>query len=494
MHAPRAIVVGSGIGGMATAVRLSKKGYRVAVCESAARPGGKLSEFRLGDFRFDAGPSLFTLPHLLDKLFQDCGKNPRDYFDYVKYPEGCHYFWDNGKSLFASADPEEFAQQCESTFGVPAQKVSKYLKRSAKNYEVTEPIFLSRSLHKMSTWFSRDFMRGLLQSPRFGLGKSMHAFNQKKIAEPHLVQLFDRFATYNGSDPYRAPGILTMIPHLEHNIGSFLPKGGMIDIPNAVYRLACEMGVEFHFNTRVEKIRVVDGKAVGVVVRDAEEISFLEADVVVSNMDVVPTYRKLLADQQAPEKILAQERSSSALIFYWGVDGSFPSLALHNIFFTKDYAKEFSTLFEAKTITDDPTVYVHVSSRVCKDDAPEGKESWFVMINVPGNKGQDWDTLIASSRKIILEKISRVLGVDVSQRILAEHVLDPRGIEANTSSYQGSLYGAASNTSSAAFFRHPNFSRHIPNLYFCGGSVHPGGGIPLCLYSAQIVSHLVPKT
>jgi phytoene dehydrogenase-like protein len=116
------------------------------------------------------------------------------------------------------------------------------------------------------------------------------------------------------------------------------------------------------------------------------------------------------------------------------------------------------------------------------------------MINVPGNKGQDWDTLIASSRKIILEKISRVLGVDVSQRILAEHVLDPRGIEANTSSYQGSLYGAASNTSSAAFFRHPNFSRHIPNLYFCGGSVHPGGGIPLCLYSAQIVSHLVPKT
>lgn len=493
MHAPRAIVVGSGIGGMATAVRLSKKGYRVTVCEAASRPGGKLSEFRLGDFRFDAGPSLFTLPHLLDRLFEDCGKNPRDYYTYMKYPEGCHYFWDNGKSLFASADPQVFAQQCETTFGVPAQKVNRYLKRSAKNYEVTEPIFLSRSLHKWSTWFSFSFLRGLMHAPRFGLGKSMHSFNQTKISEPHLVQLFDRFATYNGSDPYRAPGILTMIPHLEHNIGSFFPTGGMIDIPNAVYRLACEMGVEFRFHTPVNKIRVVKGKAVGVEVQEEGVSAFLEADIVVSNMDVVPTYRKLLSDQKAPEKILAQERSSSALIFYWGVDGSFPSLALHNIFFTKDYAKEFSTLFEAKTVSDDPTVYIHVSNRVCKEDAPADKESWFVMVNVPGNKGQDWDSIIAAARKNILEKISRVLGVDLGQRILAEHVLDPRSIEANTSSFQGSLYGAASNTSSAAFFRHPNFSRQIPNLYFCGGSVHPGGGIPLCLYSAQIVSNLVPQ-
>jgi phytoene dehydrogenase-like protein len=200
-----------------------------------------------------------------------------------------------------------------------------------------------------------------------------------------------------------------------------------------------------------------------------------------------------LPREKAPERSLKQERSSSALIFYWGIKKEFPELDLHNIFFASDYKKEFDVLFEGKDVADDVTVYIHISSKDEKADAPVGCENWFVMVNVPGNKGQDWDALIPQIRSRVILKLNRLLNTDVESLIEAEQVLDPRGIEARTQSYQGSLYGAASNNRFAAFLRHPNFSSRIKNLYFCGGSVHPGGGIPLCVMSGKIASEIILK-
>jgi phytoene dehydrogenase-like protein len=210
-------------------------------------------------------------------------------------------------------------------------------------------------------------------------------------------------------------------------------------------------------------------------------------------MDIVPTYRKLLANQPQPEKVLQQERSSSALIFYWGVQHVFQELNLHNIFFADNYQAEFKALFETKNVVDDITVYVHISSKDEPSDAPAGCENWFVMVNVPSNIGQDWDEIIQRTRTNIINRISSQLKVNLSELISCESILDPRSIEFKTQSYQGALYGAASNDRYAAFLRHPNFSRTIDNIYFCGGSVHPGGGIPLCLLSAKITSDLIGK-
>ena len=208
-------------------------------------------------------------------------------------------------------------------------------------------------------------------------------------------------------------------------------------------------------------------------------------------MDVVPTYRYLLKDQPAPEKTLAQERSSSAMIFYWGINGSFPELDLHNIVFSDDYKEEFDAIFNRKELQADPTIYINITSKEDASDAPENHENWFVMINVPGNTGQDWDSIIPKAKELIIGKLSRVLKRDIEPLIQESHVLDPRGIEANTRSFQGSLYGAASNDRNAAFLRHPNFSKAIKGLYFCGGSVHPGGGIPLCMMSGKITSEII---
>jgi phytoene dehydrogenase-like protein len=208
-------------------------------------------------------------------------------------------------------------------------------------------------------------------------------------------------------------------------------------------------------------------------------------------MDVFFAYGNLMPSAKKPQKILAQERSSSALIFYWGISKSFAELDVHNIFFSADYEQEFSELFDHHTISDDPTVYINISSKLNVADAPTGNENWFVMINAPSSKGQDWDQLIKRTRKNVLLKLNRLLKTDIESFIVSENILDPRSIEKKTYSHQGSLYGTSSNSQFSAFMRHANRSSQFENLFFCGGSVHPGGGIPLCLYSAKIVSEWV---
>jgi phytoene dehydrogenase-like protein len=188
---------------------------------------------------------------------------------------------------------------------------------------------------------------------------------------------------------------------------------------------------------------------------------------------------------------LNQERSSSAVIFYWGIKKEFQSLDLHNIFFSDNYKKEFDSIFNKKEICNDPTVYINITSKDIPSDAPKNCENWFVMINSPNNENQDWENIINSVRKNVVKKINNILNTDIESFIEKERVYTPRDIESKTQSYLGSLYGASSNNKMAAFLRHPNFSNNILNLYFCGGSVHPGGGIPLCLLSAKIVSNLI---
>jgi phytoene desaturase len=322
------------------------------------------------------------------------------------------------------------------------------------------------------------------------INATLNDVNEKMIKEPKLVQLFNRFATYNGSSPYLTPGIMSMIPHLEQHFGTYFPKGGMHQITMSLYNLAKEIGVIFQFETKVEEIITENNQATGVKVNN----HVIPFDIVVSNADVVPTYRKLLPKHKAPEKTLSQPRSSSALIFYWGIKHGFENLDLHNIFFSKDYQTEFDYIFNKKTVHNDPTVYINITSKDEPTDAPEGCENWFTMINVPSNTGQDWETIIKEARINILKKLSSLLNKDIEALIEYEFVLDPRGIESKTQSYQGALYGASSNNKFAAFLRHPNFKNSIKNLYFCGGSVHPGGGIPLCLLSGKIVSELIEKS
>ena len=484
-----AIIVGAGIGGIATALRLKKAGYEVTVLEANTYPGGKLQVLNLDGYRFDLGPSLFTMPHLVTELFELFGLESNAYFEYKEKATICNYFWEDGIRFSAKSDAQTFVNQASNTFNEPAQNIHNYINRNKKKFDLTASIFLEKSLHKARTFLSKETITAILQLQKLDVNRSLHSINQNCFKSEKLIQLFNRYATYNGSSPYKTPGIMSMIPHLEMHYGTFFPKGGMHSISKSLYALAEAEGVQFKFNEKVEAIRIKDKKAIGV----RSEKQLYDADIVVSNMDIFPTYKHLLKGQKHPEKVLEQERSSSALIFYWGLATQSPELDLHNILFTDSYEKEFQAIFKDKTVYEDPTIYINITSKEQPQDAPKGHENWFVMINTPSNYGQDWNQLKSQARKQIIAKINRVLKMDIAPLITTEFVLDPQGIEKNTSSYRGALYGAASNDKFAAFLRHPNFSNRIKNLYFCGGSVHPGGGIPLCLLSAKIVSDLVPK-
>ncbi|GAA4110853.1 phytoene desaturase family protein [Aquimarina addita] len=489
MHTKKAIIIGSGIAGLATAIRIRNQGFEVAVYESNMYPGGKLTELDQQGYRFDCGPSLFTMPQFIENLFIESGRSIKDYFQYSKKEVICNYFYEDGTRFTAFADIDKFAKEATSVFDTDMKSIQKYLKKSKSKYDLTSSLFLENSLHKLSTYLTTDTIKAIANLASLDLNKSLHEFNSGVFEDSRLVQFFDRFATYNGSSPYLTPGIMSMIPHLEQGYGTFFPKGGMYSITRSLYQLAIDLGVTFHFETKVDQILVRHKRALGVRIGDLVK----ESDLVVSNMDIVPTYKKLLPDQKAPKKVLSQNRSSSALIFYWGIRKEFPEMDLHNIFFSKNYKEEFEYIFDKKQVFDDPTVYINISSKNEKADAPDGCENWFVMINVPGNEGQEWDEILRTAKENILKKVSRLLHVDIEPLIETEEILDPRSIESKTQSFQGSLYGSSSNNKYAAFLRHPNFSRKIQNLYFCGGSVHPGGGIPLCLLSGKIVSELVKK-
>jgi phytoene desaturase len=479
-------IIGAGIAGLAAAVRLSIQGHEVEVFERNAFPGGKLSEFSIHNYRFDFGPSLFTMPMYVDELFEKAGENPRDFFNYQRMDIVCNYFWDDQTRLNAYADMDKFATEVEEKLHVPKQHILQYLDRAAEKYALTGKTFLENSLHKKSTWLTKEVAKALLKLHRLDIFGTLHSVNERQLKHPKLVQFFNRYATYNGSNPYQTSGIMSIIPYFEHNIGAFLPQGGMSDIAKSIYELALRKGVVFHFNQDVQEIIVTKKEAKGLRCED----KIYDFDAIVSNADIFYTYKKLLPKEAAPERILNQPKSTSALIFYWGIKKSFPELDLHNIFFSKDYKKEFDHLAKGE-VSDDPTIYVNITSKYVANEAPEGCENWFVMINVPHNSGQDWDSIVTNVRAAAIAKINHNLGVDIASLIDAEVILDPRSIDTKTASHLGALYGNSSNTQMAAFLRHPNFSAKIKNLYCCGGSVHPGGGIPLCLLSAKIVADVL---
>lgn len=479
-------VIGGGIGGISTAIGLLSEGYVVDLYEKNERLGGKISEINSNGFRFDTGPSLFTLPNLVDDLLNK--NNMSVGLTYTKIKNTCRYFYADGTQIEAYADVEQFAQELWQKNGENPTQVQRYLKRVSDLYQLTAPVFIFESFHRLKNYGTKKFWRALLQIHKLDSLVTMNFRNTKSFNHPRTIQLFNRYATYNGSNPYKTPATFNVIAHLENNLGAYFPEKGMYSIVQALEQKINQLGGQIYTNTPVEKIELEKDKAVGIHVNN----HFREYDAVVTDLDVYFVYKKLLK-RNMPSFFNSKSRSTSALIFYWEMAQEFSQLDLHNIFFAENYAQEFEYLFDKKQVYPDPTVYVFISNKITKTDAPAGKENWFVMINVPENQGQDWNKIRTNARKNILQKLNKQLYTNIEQYIEKEHVADPMTIENQTASYRGALYGNSSNHLFSAFMRHPNFRNKIKNLYFVGGSVHPGGGIPLSIASANIVTDIIKE-
>lgn len=483
----RTAIIGAGIGGLATAVRLAAAGDEVTVWERNPEPGGKIAELLMGPYRFDTGPSLFTLPELVGKLYTLCGERMEEHIPVARLDASCRYFFADGSSFTFYDDPQRLSQELARAGIDEEQALRRRLEKAREAYELSAPVFLFSDFHRLSNFNSPPYRRVASQLGKLDFLRSMHGANRRDFRDPRLVRLFDRYATYNGSSPYRAPATLNMIAHLENNLGAYFPEKGIYSVADELCRLARRQGVRFRFSLPVEKIVVENGKAVGLIAAGKKE----RYDRIVSDVDVRYLSDRLLDGHPLRRRLHQAEPSSSALIFYWGMERQFQQLGLHNVFFANDYRAEFRHLFRTGDIADDPTVYLFITSKAVAGDAPAGCENWYVMVNAPADRGQDWERIAARTREHILRKLGDALCTDLRDSIASERICTPADIEARTMSACGALYGASSNSRLSAFLRHPNSLSAIRNLYFVGGSVHPGGGIPLCLASAKIVCDVI---
>ncbi len=474
----RCAIIGAGLGGLAAAIRIAGYGMAVDLYELHGQAGGKANELQLDGFRFDTGPSLLTMPFVLESVFSDAGEDVRDYLTIEPLSQHCKYFYPDGTEITAFAGRDAFAKEIESKTKDSAASVKRYLNYSKGIYDLSADLFLFNDIHELSTYREQGSPKTLLNLWKLDSLRTVHRANESFFKDPRVVQLFDRYTTYNGSNPYKAPATLNI--------------EGIYRIPQALAELAKKRGVTIHTNRRVERI-VYDHKQVQGIILDGETIPY---DCVVSNADVFTTYRDLLRDEASRDakRYKRLEPSSSALVFFWGVRGNIVGkLGVHNILFSADYRREFIELFDHKVCPRDPTVYIYISALFNPSDAPKGYENWFVMINAPYDSGQDWEREISEGRKRIVQKIDSVLHIDIKRNITSERIATPRDIQAQTMSHLGSIYGISSNSRTAAFMRQRNRSKRYRGLYFCGGSAHPGGGIPLVLLSGKIAAELVKR-
>src|SRR3989338_776693 len=341
------IVIGAGLAGISAALRAKHKGYSVLVVEKNERAGGKLERISKDGFRFDTGPSLFTEPGLVDELFELFDKNPRSYFEYVRYEEGCAYHFPDGDKI-------QFSEtQSTGLTKVDALEIKTYLEKSLRDYQSLGKVFLEGPALKALQFLHPKYFPyyGFFTSAQ--MRSSLSDYNAKNFSNPKIEQIFNLFFTYNGSNPFKMSGLFSMIPCLELKLGTYFPKLGMRSIVDALYQLAKEVGIEFRFG--VEDLQA-DPRQNGYALQAGIP---LHCTKLICAIDHLSFYKKVMRNPSLFEKYYQAPRSSSGLVFYWGTTKKIDGLGLHTILFSERYKEEFEGIFERKKTIDCPTVYIH---------------------------------------------------------------------------------------------------------------------------------------
>ncbi len=472
------LVVGAGLAGLAVAIRLAKAGHSVEVWEKNETPGGKLKALILDGFTWGTGPSLLTMPDVLKELFIDSGAKLEDYLELVRLDSLCQYVWGTGTIIHEDA---EFWKRKE---------VAEFLKYARGIYALSGEAYLRYPPNQFWKAFSPKNWHKLKHFPKIAARTSMAAEIKKRIRDPLLQQIFFRFATYNGSSPYAAPATFNLIPFIEAEFGGWYVKGGLPQISTALSKRAFELGVRFRFNTKVS-----DWDGMKATTSDGLTQKF---DILVSNGCVLGSSVGFLAGLTTPpqrKQLLKQPLSTSGFVLFLGVRGKDPRLSLHNIFFSNHYPREFAQLHSERATPSEPTLYLSITSQLDPSHAPTDHDNYFILANVPArDPSQPWTVEETQAfRNVIVERLEALGLDDLSHRIVVERAFTPTDFANRDLAYHGSLYGWASHSMQTALFRPPIHDKSLPNVYFVGGTTHPGGGIPLVLLSAKMAADMIMK-
>ncbi|MEO6821588.1 MAG: phytoene desaturase family protein [Candidatus Nanopelagicales bacterium] len=495
----RVVVVGAGMGGMAVAARLAVKGHDVTVVEQSSTYGGKVGHLSRDGFVFDTGPSLLTLPAVYRDLFNKTGKPIESEIELVEPEPGFGYRFADGTRIdMPGVDPGRCADAIAGVLGPQAgQEWRRFIQRAGAIWQVTRGPFLESALTGMRDLIplARNVSSVRTVAPYTTLRRLGHHY----LSDDRLRMLLDRYATYTGSDPRRAPAALATVPYIEQTFGVYHVAGGLHLLARALYQRTLDRGVRYRFGADVEQVLVEGGRAAGVRLRDGQ---LLPSDVVVSDADASRLYGELLIDRRAAavsRRLHRADPSLSGFVLLLAVRGRTPGLRHHNVWFPQDYDAELDAVFGARAHpVDDPTVYV------CAPDDPTMRpdaehESWFVLVNAPRHSPTplrgaiDWDVPgLASTYRDRILTVMAARGYDVRDRLLWSVVRTPADLERETRAPGGAIYGTSSNGPRAAFLRPANASV-VPGLFLVGGSAHPGGGLPLVGMSADIVATLIGR-
>ena len=491
-------VIGAGIGGMSAAARLAKFGHKVTVYENSDRSGGKCRTEWFGDYAFDTGPSLLTLPAVYRDLFLKTGKRIEHILNLEPVDPAFNYFFPDGMNLtFPNLSNPKTYLEIENKLGKNASKGwQQIIERAERMWDVSREQFVESELN--SFWQLLNNRNLISQIREISPFTSLRKLSNQVNLDPHLRMIVDRYATYTGSDPRTAPAVLLTIAFVESTFGAWHIKGGIGQLSVALQKRCEELGVNFEFNSLVQEILVDGNRAKGVTLETGTHI---ETDLVVANADAEYVYNNLVSQNVKSanferRKLRKATKSLSGFSLLLGLDnskGMSPELNHHNVFFPKDYDQEFEEIFTRKIPVSDPTIYICAP----KDESMvigKNKEAWFVLVNAPRHEpgiGWDWNHGGEAYAQQIIEKLDK-LNLNVSSRLDFLKFRTPADLESYAMAPGGSIYGTSSNSAKSAFLRARNRSK-TKGLFCVGGSAHPGGGLPLVGISAEIVANAIGK-
>lgn len=495
MKRPHIAIVGGGLGGLAAAITLATAGMRVSLFEKNSHFGGKLMPVELGSYHFDFGPNTITMPHIFRQVIEQTGRDPEQYFQLEKLAVHTRNHFADGSHIDFTADRSEMIRQLETLDPFAAVKYDAFLAEVARLYRSSEEHFFPLSFQSLRDYLSPSLGAAMLKVRPL---ESMDHFFSRYFKHAGLRQAVGRYATYIGSSPYKAPATFAMIAHLELAQGVFYAKGGNTSIARGFAEVAAECGVELHPETAVTRILTERGKATGVELANGEQIS---ADAVILNGDLLSAFPDLVDEAERPSfrntKRDRFEPSISAFVITAGLDVRLPELKHHNVFFSADYPREFRELFTDKQYSGEPTIYISNSSHSDPSVSPLG-DNLFILVNAPALTAQGTLQIDPEQYKERIYDVLEHHGINIRAHLKEERIFTPEFIRDKFGSHRGALYGPSSNHPKDAFLRPSNASRDIQNLFFVGGSVHPGGGSPMVTLSGlnvaeRLIKRYLPK-
>jgi diapolycopene oxygenase len=471
----KVIVVGAELGGISAAVSLAQEGYEVEMYEKNDKIGGKLNFLQAQGYTFDLGPSILTLPHLLERLFERSSRRMADYFSIRPVRPHWRNFFEDGTVIDLRPERELMAKEAEKAGETPSA-VQGFLQYSERLYDMVDSGYFQQGLDSAREF--RDFY-ALTKFLQFDLFRTMHGAVVRRLKSRYLRDIFDFFIKYVGSSAYDAPAFMNCLPTIQFRHDLWYVDGGMYNIARGLQKLMTELGIRVHLNTEIKEIRASGSRVEGVLV-NGDQIA--GADIVVCNVDVIPAYRELMdEDARFLERLQKFEPSCSGLVLDLGLDKQYPQIAHHNFFFSGDQREHFHSVFHKKVLPDDPTIYVVAASKTDPSVTPPGCDCLKILPHIPyidEARPLGMSDYVGFKNRI-LDKLERVGLKDLRKHVVFEHMWTPLDIQREYRSNQGSIYGVVSDRRKNLAFKAPKQSTRYENLFFAGGSVNPGAGVPM---------------